>query len=42
MDYGLGDTEELCEVKVLSYVQLFATPWTLQSMKFSRPEYWSV
>ena len=26
MDYGLGDTEELCEVKVLSYVQLFFDP----------------
>ena len=27
--------------KVLSCVRLFATPWTIQSMKFSRPEYWS-
>ena len=27
--------------KSLSFVQLFATPWTLQSMEFSRPEYWS-
>ena len=27
--------------KLLSHVQLFATPWTIQSMKFSRPEYWS-
>ena len=27
--------------KSLSRVQLFATPWTTQSMKFSRPEYWS-
>ena len=25
----------------LSCVQLFATPWTVQSMEFSRPEYWS-
>jgi len=24
-----------------SYVHLFVTPWTIQSMKFSRPEYWS-
>ena len=24
-----------------SHVQLFATPWTIQSMEFSRPEYWS-
>ena len=27
--------------KPLSHVRLFATPWTLQSMEFSRPEYWS-
>ena len=27
--------------KSLSHVQLFVTPWTIQSMKFSRPEYWS-
>ena len=27
-------------VKV-SHVQLFATPWTIQSMEFSRPEYWN-
>ena len=27
--------------KSLSCVQLFATPWTRQSMAFSRPEYWS-
>ena len=25
----------------LSHVQFFATPWTIQSMEFSRPEYWS-
>ena len=25
--------------KLLSYV--FATPWTVQSMEFSRPEYWN-
>ena len=24
-----------------SHVQLFATPWPVQSMEFSRPEYWS-
>ena len=37
-----------CEVewKLLSHVQLFATPWTVAcqaplSMEFSRPEYWS-
>ena len=27
--------------KYLRHVQLFATPWTKQSMEFSRPEYWS-
>ena len=27
--------------KLLSHAQLFVTPWTIQSMKFSRPEYWS-
>ena len=25
----------------LSRDQLFATPWTIQSTEFSRPEYWS-
>ena len=28
-------------MKVAQHVQLFATPWTIQSMEFSRPEYWS-
>ena len=27
--------------KLLSQVWLSATPWTIQSMEFSRPEYWS-
>ena len=27
--------------KLLSHVQLFETSWTIQSMEFSRPEYWS-
>ena len=27
--------------KSLSHVWLFVTPWTIQSMEFSRPEYWS-
>ena len=27
--------------KSLSCVRLFATPWTVESMEFSRPEYWS-
>ena len=32
-----------CEVKwkLLSCVRFFATPWTIQSMEFSRPEYWT-
>ena len=30
------------KLKSLSRVQLFATPWTTQSMEFSRPEYWRV
>jgi len=30
-----------CVRKLLSHVQLFVTPWTKQSMEFSRPEYWS-
>ena len=29
------------KVKTLSCVWLFATPWTIQSMEFSRPESWS-
>ena len=31
----------LVKRKLLSPVQLFATPWTIQSMEFSRPESWS-
>ena len=27
--------------KLLSCVRLFATTWTIESMGFSRPEYWS-
>ena len=27
--------------KSLSHVRLFATPWTIQLIEFSRPEYWS-
>ena len=27
--------------KLLSHVLLFAIPWTIQSIEFSRPEYWS-
>ena len=35
-DFKLGS-----EVKVISDVWLFATPWTIQCMKFSKPEHWS-
>ena len=27
--------------KSLSHVQPFGTPWTIESMEFSRPDYWS-
>ena len=30
-----------CESKSLSLVRLFVVSWTIQSMEFSRPEYWS-
>ena len=34
---------EVCKVwKSVSRVQLFATPWTIQSMEVSRPGYWPV
>ena len=29
------------KVKVTQLCRLFATPWTIRSMEFSRPEYWS-
>ena len=29
------------KVKALSPVRLFVTPWTIQSLEFPRPEYWS-
>ena len=34
-------SERKVKGKSLSRVRLFATPWTTQSMEFSRPEYWS-
>ena len=34
-------TNRVWKWKSLSCVQPFATPWTLQFMKFSRPEHWS-
>ena len=33
--------QEYTDWKPLSCVWLFANPWTTQSMKFSKPEYWS-
>ena len=27
--------------KLLGHIQLFATPWTIRSMEFSRQEYWN-
>jgi len=27
--------------RLLSHVQLFGIPWTILSMEFSKPEYWS-
>ena len=44
---GLTSNYQLSEVKLLSRVWLFATPWTVAyqappSMEFSRQEYWSV
>ena len=29
------------KVKVSQSCRLFVTPWTIESMEFSRPEYWS-
>ena len=34
-------SNELSECKSLSHVQLFVTPWAIESMEFTRPEYWS-
>ena len=40
----LGSPIDSCspwKLKSLIHVQLFATPWTIQSMAFYRPEHWS-
>ena len=39
--YMLLLSERKWKWKLLSPVWLFAIPWTIQSMEFSRPEYWS-
>ena len=43
LSYGteLNWLEEKWKWKSVSYVWLFVTPWTTESMEFSRPEYWS-
>ena len=35
------ELKKLIKWKSLSRVRLFVTPWTIQSVEFSRPEYWS-
>ena len=35
------NSENSFQWKLLSRVLLFMTPWTIQSIEFSRPEYWS-
>ena len=40
-NYHFYNMTEWVKWKSLSRVWLFATPWTIQSMEFSRPEYWS-
>ena len=37
----MAESESEVKWKSLSRVRLFATPWTIQPMEFSRPEYWS-
>ena len=36
-----SSTSLIVKVKAPQCIRLFATPWTIESMKFSRPEYWS-
>ena len=38
---GSGITSYDGKGKSLSCIQLFVTPWTVHSVEFSRPEYWS-
>ena len=40
LNWRLEKTAEK-KCKSLSHVRYFVTPWTIQSMRFSRPEYWS-
>ena len=41
LEIELPEKSEKWKWKSLSYVWFFVTPWTIQSMEFSRPEYWS-
>ena len=46
LDFHMYMHVQSLELKLLSHVRLFATPWTIayhapQSMRFSRQEYWS-
>ena len=41
LTYIMAVKERKWKWKSLSRVWLFVTPWTIQSMEFSRPEYWS-
>ena len=41
LSYQGSPKSTLSSLQLLSCVWLFATPWTTQSMEFSRPEYWS-
>ena len=43
LSMGFSRHEYWSEVKwkLLSHIQLFANPWTMQSVEFSKPEYWS-
>ena len=38
---GSQRVRQFSSVQSLSRVRLFATPWPIQSMEFSRQEYWS-
>ena len=38
--WQVGEMETKVKWKSLNHVRLFATPWTIQSIEFSRPEYW--
>ena len=41
VDSPLTGLPRWCKRKSLGHTQLFATPWIIQSVGFSRPEYWS-